>query len=289
MKRLTPTHLFVDGGDPAETAEATRLLNAAGYAGLDGQTTNPSLVAKNPEIAARIASGKKLTREELLAKYKEIAQNIEKSAAGSISIEVYADRDTTAKEMIEQAREMAGWISSAVVKLPITQAGLTAAEQLKGEMRLNLTLCFSQSQAAAVYAATRGSAYPVFVSPFVGRLDDQGIRGMDLIAHLMRMLAGGDGHVHVLTASVRSVDHILEALRLGTHAMTIPFEKAFKPWAEKGFVLPDENFRYEFTGKSIPYEELDVSANWHSFNIQHELTDIGLQKFADDWNALLSS
>lgn len=287
MKRLTQTKLFIDGGDPAETAEATRLLNEAGYAGLDGQTTNPSLVAKNPEIVGRIAKGEKLTRDELLAKYKEIVQGIEKSAPGAISIEVYADKNTTADTMMAQARDMAGWTSSAVVKLPTTKEGLTAAEELKSEMRLNMTLCFTQAQAAAVYAATLGSASPVFVSPFIGRLDDKGINGMDLIANLMRMFASSDHHVEVLTASVRNVDHILEALRLGTHAMTMPLEKAFKPWAEQGFLLPDENFRYKFAGKKIAYEELDLSADWRSFNLQHELTDAGLQKFADDWNSLL--
>ena len=299
MKRLTPTKLFVDGGDPKETAEATRLLNEAGHAGLDGQTTNPSLVAKNPDIAAQIQAGKKLTQEELLSKYKEIVQGIEKSMEGdpvkspngdhgaSISIEVYADKNTTADEMVAQARDMAGWIASAVVKLPITEAGLAAAEELKGEMKLNMTLCFSQSQAAAVYAATRGSAHPVFVSPFIGRLDDKGINGMDLIANLMRMYEAGDGHAHVLTASVRSVDHILAALQLKTHAMTMPFEKAFKPWAEQGFPLPDENFQYRFEGQATLYEELDISADWRTFNLRHELTDAGLAKFAEDWNSLL--
>src|SRR3989338_7108156 len=187
MQRLTPTKLFIDGGYPAETALATRLLREAGYVGLDGQTTNPTLVARNPDIAARIERGEKLTRTELMGKYREIVQAIELSAKGDISIEVYADAATSAEEMIAQAREMAGWIDSAVVKLPTTEQGLLAAEQLKREMRLNLTLCFSQQQAAAVYAATVDSAQPVFVSPFIGRLDDRGENGMDLIANLMRM------------------------------------------------------------------------------------------------------
>lgn len=287
MKRLTQTKLFVDGGDPKETAQAADLLHRAGYAGLDGQTTNPSLVAKNPDIAARIQKGERLTRDELLQKYKEIVQNIEESAPGDISIEVYADKHTTAQEMIGQAREMAGWIESAVIKLPITEAGLAAAEQLKGEMKLNMTLCFSQQQAAAVYSATISSKHPVFVSPFIGRLDDKGINGMDLIANLMRMYEAGDGHVHVLTASVRNVDHVLGALKLKTHAMTMPFEKAFKPWAEQGFPLPGADYTYVFAGQNIPYQELDVVSDWKLFDLHHELTDTGLQKFADDWNSLL--
>lgn len=289
MKRLTPTQLFLDGGDPGETAEGTRLLNDAGYVGLDGQTTNPSLVAKNPDIAARIARGDLLSREELLSKYKEIVQDIERSASGAISIEVYADHSTSARDMVAQAREMGSWISSAVIKLPTTEQGLRAAQELKGDFHLNMTLCFSQQQAAAVYAATRDAAYPVFVSPFIGRLDDRGENGMQLIANLMRMFAESDHHVEVLTASVRHVDHVLGALQLGTDALTLPFAKAFQPWAEQGFLLPDAEYTYRFSGRDIPYVDLDLDASWQSFAIAHELTDVGLQTFADDWNGLLVS
>jgi transaldolase len=287
MKRLTPAKLFVDGGDPAETSEATRLLQAAGYMGLDGQTTNPSLVAKSPAIAARMATGNKLTSEELLSEYEKIIKGIEKSAPGDISIEVYADADTPAKDMIKQGLEFASWTPSAVIKLPITKQGLIAAAELKSQVRLNMTLCFSQSQAAAVYAATQGSAHPVYISPFIGRLDDIGLNGMQLVENILKMYAKGDGHVQVLTASVRSVDHILGALVLGTQALTLPFEKAFKPWAEKGFPLPEADYVFPSTGKGIAFEELDLQADWQSFNIQHDLTDAGLKKFAEDWNSLL--
>ncbi|MBI1833733.1 MAG: transaldolase [Candidatus Andersenbacteria bacterium] len=284
--RLTETKLFIDGGDPTETAEATHFLTQAGYKGLDGQTTNPSLVAKNPDIVAKIKADEKLTAAELLQKYKEIVQDIEKSAAGEISIEVYADQNTTAEEMVAQAREMGTWIQSRVIKLPTTEQGLLAAEQLKGELPLNLTLCFSQQQAAAIYSATQGSAYPVFISPFIGRLDDRGENGIDLVANILRMV-GHQSHVQILTASIRSVEHILGALALGTHALTLPFAKAFKPWAEKGFPLPGEDYEYHFNGSPIPYEELDLAADWRSFDLHHDLTAVGLQKFVDDWNSLL--
>lgn len=287
MKRLARTKIFLDGGDPVETAEATGLLNAAGYEGLDGQTTNPSLVARNPDIAARIERGYKLTEQELLGKYKEIVQGIEKNARGAISIEIYADEKTSVEEIVRQAREMAAWIGSAVIKLPIIKAGLAAAEQLKSELRLNMTLCFSQRQAAAVYAATAGSKYPVFLSPFIGRLDDQGVDGMQLVANILRMYKTGDGHVEVLVASVRGVDHVLGALSLSAQAITMPFAKAFRPWAEAGFPLPDDDYEYKFTGKGINYENLDLAGDWRDFDIQHELTDAGLRKFVDDWNALL--
>lgn len=288
MKRLTETMLFIDGGDPVETAEATRLLNEAGYAGLDGQTTNPSLVAKNPEIAARIAGGEKLTQEELLAKYKDIVQEIEKNAPGAISIEVYADKNTAAHEMIEQAREFAAWTESAVIKLPTTAEGLKAAEALKGEMRLNLTLCFSQQQAAGVYAATKGSKHPVFVSPFVGRLDDAGWDGTQHVANCLKMYKAGDGHVHVLAASFRRIESVREVLRLKTDAVTINFA-LFEPWAKDGFPLADENFHYEPTRKDIPYQDISLDKDWREYDLRHELTDVGLQKFADDWNNLLQS
>lgn len=285
--RLTATKLFIDGGDPVETAAANELLQTAGYAGLDGQTTNPSLVAKNPEIAQQFAAGKKLTSQELLLKYREIVQKIEENAPGDISIEVYADKDTSAQAMVTQAKEMGSWIKSAVIKLPITAAGLAAASILKDELKLNLTLCFSQAQAAAVYAATKDSRYPVYLSPFIGRLDDRGEVGMDLIANIIKMYQSGDQHVSVLTASVRTIDHILAALQLGTGAITMPFLKAFKPWAEAGFPLPQSDAVYSFPGQAIKYEPLDLTRDWQSFNIKHELTDTGLQKFADDWNVLL--
>jgi transaldolase len=285
--RLTSTKLFIDGGDPRETAQASGLLTAAGYDPLDGQTTNPSLVAKNPEIAARVAAGQKLTEDELLERYRDIVRSIERSAPGDISIEVYADQYTSADMMVAQARDMASWISSAVIKLPITLEGLKAATILKGEMRLNLTLCFSQEQAAAVYGATLGAAYPVYVSPFIGRLDDRGENGMDLVANILKMYAEGDGHVHVLTASVRNVSHVLGALQLGSEAITMPFTVAFKPWAEQGFLLPPSDFVYPSAGSSIPYEAIGLTAPWHTFSLAHELTDLGLQRFADDWRSLL--
>ena len=77
------------------------------------------------------------------------------------------------------------------------------------KIRVNITLCFSQEQAAAVYAATKGSKEPVYVSPFVGRLDDRGEDGMDLVKNIKRIFEHGDGHVHVLAASIRNFNHLL--------------------------------------------------------------------------------
>lgn len=156
------TKIFLDGGDPAETKEIIALL---GW--LDGQTTNPSLVAKNPAFAACSDTPDGCTNDDLWAAYKTIVSEISPLVPDSVSIEVYADKDTTAQEMITKGRELTTWIPNAHVKLPINEAGLEAAETLTQEgIRVNMTLCFTQAQAAAVFAATRG-AKPgdVYLSP----------------------------------------------------------------------------------------------------------------------------
>jgi transaldolase len=274
--------IFIDGGDPDETAEAKQLLGH-----IDGQTTNPSLVAKNPKVKSRIEAGEKFSLEELLAEYKKIIGQIEEATPdGAISIEVYADEQTKAEEMLEQARDFTSWAKNSYVKLPTTTEGLKAGEVLAKDMNLNFTLCFSQQQAAAVYTATRDSGRKHFVSPFIGRLDDNGQNGMDLIANILRMYESGDMHINLLAASLRNLDHMLECLRLKSPAITTPF-KVFKLWADTDFALPQADFDYKFEGEAIEYEELDLSKSWQEFNIQHDLTDNGLAKFAEDWNALL--
>lgn len=102
------------------------------------------------------------------------------------------------------------------------------------EMAINITLNFSQSQAAAVYEATKGAKFPVFISPFVGRLDDKGENGMQVVDNIIKMYAAGDKHVEVLTASVRTIDHILYAFQLQSNIITIPL-KVFKQWSDLGF------------------------------------------------------
>ena len=200
--------ILVDGGDPEETARVKRLV---GY--VDGQTTNPTLIAKNPEVRTLVSSGHKLTSREELEEYKKIVQTISPLVGDAgVSIEVYADFDTTGEEMLAEGREMFSWIPNAYVKYPCTHEGLRAAQiSVREGMRVNMTLCFSQQQAAAVYAATKESRAPVYVSPFVGRLDDRGENGMDLVKNIKRMYEAGDGHVHVLAASVRHLQHLLGA------------------------------------------------------------------------------
>lgn len=280
------TRIFLDGGDPAETAQAIKLL---GF--LDGQTTNPTLISKNPEAAKRLAEGKKFSREEIFDFYKNVVKEISLLIPkGSISIEVYADEFTSADQMFNQGREMFTWIPNAHIKYPTTKAGLEAAEKsIKEEMRVNMTLVFSQQQAAAVYCATKGAKKgDVFVSPFIGRLDDQGQNGMNLIENITKMYAKGDGHAEVLAASVRNMYHFLYAVKLSSDIMTVPF-KILKEWTDTRMLLPDENFVYNSDGlRDIPYAEIDLTKNWTDFDISHPLTQTGIQRFSNDWNSLIS-
>lgn len=279
------TRLFLDGGDPEETRA---VLKQIGF--LDGQTTNPTLISKNPEARKRLEQGNKFSRDEILAFYRGVVNTASALLPrGSVSIEVYADAGTSAADMLEQGKEMFTWVPNAHVKFPASREGLKAAhEAVKAGLRVNMTLVFTQEQAAAVYAATQGARKgQVFLSPFIGRLDDRGENGMDLIANVIRMYKKGDGHVDVLTASVRSLDHFLYALRLGSDIITAPFD-IIKLWGEKGLPVPGKNFHYDTKGlKAIPYRELDLSRSWESFDLHHDLTDKGMAKFSADWNALM--
>jgi transaldolase len=153
---------------------------------------------------------------------------------------------------------------------------------------VNMTLCFSQEQAAAVYGATRGAKRgQVFVSPFIGRLDDRGENGMDLIANILRMYAAGDGHVEVLTASVRSLDQFLSALALGSDIITAP-AVVLQAWGGRGMPLPGSVFSSPAQGlRPIPYRTIDLGGDWRDIDIRHDLTDKGMEKFSADWNNLV--
>ena len=281
------TKILVDGGDPEETK---RIKDLIGF--VDGQTTNPSLIAKNPEIQALIQSGHKLSKEEENNEYKKIVQSISPLIGDAgVSIEVFADLNTKAEEMFAQGKEMYSWIPNAVIKYPCTKEGLKAAAMsVKEGMRINITLVFSQEQAAAVYAATKG-AKPgtVYLSPFIGRLDDQGEDGMSLIKNIKQIYSYGDGHVWVLAASVRNLEHLLYSFALGVELATVP-TKVLEEWASKNFPMPDANYQYVPAQpfKEIEYKELDLNADWQSFNIQHPLTDAGIVKFVADYKATLN-
>lgn len=284
MDRKISSKIFIDGGNPAETWEAKKLL---GY--IDGQTTNPTLIAKNPLAVARITKGEKFDKKEVYDFYKKVVSEISPVVDFSVSIETYSDKNTTASEMFAQGKEMYNWIPNAWIKFPTTTEGLKAANMaIKEGMRVNMTLVFSQDQAAAVYGATKGASKgSVFVSPFVGRLDDCGEDGMSLVANILKMYETGDGHVLTLAASIRSLAHLLYCLKLKSPIITLPF-KIFKEWTDTGFQVPEENFTYAPSDLiEIPYKELDLSCPWTSFDIKHDLTDIGIEKFSADWNSLV--
>ncbi len=280
--------ILVDGGDPEETRKVRVLL---GF--VDGQTTNPTLIAKNPAIRKQIASGHRLSSREENEAYKKIVQTLSPIVGDAgVSIEVFADLSTSAERMLEQGEEMFTWIPNAYIKYPCTHEGLRAAElSVRKNIRVNMTLCFSQEQAAAVYAATRGSREPVYVSPFVGRLDDRGENGIDVVTNIKRMYANSDGHVHVLAASIRHVDHLLASFALNVELVTVP-GKVLEEWAAKGFPLPQPGFTYKAFSegnnlKPIPYKELDLSSPWDRFDISHELTKKGIEKFVADYKSTL--
>jgi transaldolase len=207
--------LFVDTGNLKEI----EALAAIGV--LDGVTTNPSLMAKET------------------GDYRQILKQICQTVKGPVSAEVVA---TDTAGMIREGRDLAGIDEHIVVKVPFTKEGVKACRTLSSEgTRVNVTLIFSATQ--AWLAAKAGATY---VSPFVGRLDDIGTTGMNLIREIVDIFENGEYTTEVLVASVRNPIHIVEAARMGADVVTVPpavIEQCFK----------------------------------------HPLTDIGLEKFLKDW------
>jgi transaldolase len=183
--------LFIDSADVAE-------LRAAAASGLiDGVTTNPSLIAK---------SGRKM---------KEAIAEICAIIPGPVSAEAVA---TDVDGMLAEGRYLARIAPNVVVKLPLTENGLRACRMLSDEgTRVNVTLCFSAVQAML---AAKAGAY--FVSPFIGRLDDKGIDGMELIRDIRRIYDNYGFATNILAASIRSVEHVRQAALAGSDCATLP-------------------------------------------------------------------
>jgi transaldolase len=289
VKERLKTKILVDGGDPEETRRMKSLL---GF--VDGQTTNPSLIAKNPEVQHRLATGHKFSLEEQEQEYKRIVQQISPLVGdGGVSIEVFADLKTTSEQMLVQGQEMFSWIPNAYIKYPCTHQGLDSAQMSVSQgIRVNITLCFSQEQAAGVYAATKTTKVPVYVSPFIGRLDDLGENGMDLIKNIQKMYQAGDGHVHVLAASIRSTDQLLACFALGVELVTVP-TKVLEAWAAKGFPMPDQDFTYKGVDvagnalRPIPYRSINLIQPLDAFDLRHDLTKKGIEKFVEDFESTI--
>lgn len=182
-----------------DTADINEIKEAESLAILDGVTTNPSLIAK---------AGKP---------FKSTILEICNIVNGPVSTEVTA-LDTDG--MLKQGREYAGWHKNVVVKLPTTREGVKACKVLSGEgIKVNMTLCFSASQALLV--AKAGATY---VSPFVGRVDDISYDGMQLIRDIVLIYQNYDFQTQVLTASVRHPLHVVDAAKAGSHVATIPWK-----------------------------------------------------------------
>jgi transaldolase len=182
-----------------DTANLDELRKGAEWGIVDGVTTNPSLIAKE---------GKPL--KEQIAAICDIVD-------GPISAEVVA---VEAKAMIQEGRELAKIHKNIVVKVPLIRDGIQACSALSKEgIRVNVTLCFSAAQALL---AAKAGAY--FVSPFVGRLDDVGQEGMDLIRQIVAIYENYAFETQVLAASLRGPMHVVDSALAGAHIGTMPFK-----------------------------------------------------------------
>ena len=206
---------FVDTADVAEIRE----LNELGL--LDGVTTNPSLILK---------SGRRIA---------EVTREICDIVAGPVSAEVTA---TDYSGMMKEARTLAMIADNICIKVPLTLDGLKACRAIRAEGRMvNVTLCFSANQ--ALLAAKAGAS---FISPFIGRIDDAGSDGMELISEIRTIYDNYDFKTEILAASIRTVNHVKQAALIGADVATVP------PATLKALV-------------------------------RHPLTDKGLEQFLADW------
>jgi transaldolase len=180
-----------------DTAEIDAIAELNDLGMVDGVTTNPSLILK---------SGR-----DILEVTREICALVD----GPVSAEVVA---TEAEAMIAEGRKLAGIAPNIAVKLPLTWDGLKACKVLTGEGHMvNVTLCFSVNQ--ALLAAKAGAT---FVSPFIGRLDDINLDGMELIGDIRTVYDNYGFATQILAASIRSANHVAEAARIGADVMTAP-------------------------------------------------------------------
>lgn len=182
-----------------DTADIGQIKAAARLGVIAGVTTNPSLVMK---------AGWK--------DYKSAVQEICSVVKGPVSVEVVAE---DCQGMMKEAREISSWSEYVVVKIPVCAAGLEAVSVLSKEnVKVNFTLCFSLNQ--ALLAAHAGGSY---VSPFVGRLDDVGHNGMEVVADIVECFERYKISTQVIAASIRHPLHCVAAMRAGAHIATIPY------------------------------------------------------------------
>jgi len=204
-----------------DTANIEEIKRVASLGLVDGITTNPTIIAREGRD------------------FEEVIKEICSIVDGPVSAEVI---ELTTEEMVKEARVLAGWAPNVVVKIPMTEAGLEAVNILSKEgIKTNVTLIFTVAQ--GLMAAKAGATY---VSPFVGRLDDIGTDGLQLIRSLKVVLSNYNFKTEIITASVRSLEHVEEAAVVGADIVTIPGNLFPKLWG-------------------------------------HPLTDKGIEQFLEDW------
>jgi transaldolase len=207
-----------------DTANIEQIRQGAKLGVISGVTTNPSLMMK-----------------EGLADYEAAVKEICTIVSGPVSVEVVSEEPA---EMLKQARKMAKWAPNVVIKIPATVAGLEVTTALaKEKIKVNFTLCFSLNQ--AILGATAGAA---FVSPFVGRLDDIGHNGMELVEDIVAVYDYYNYSTEVIAASIRHPQHCIAAAKVGAHIATVPY----------GVLIQ---------------------------MMQHPLTDAGVARFMADWKS----
>jgi len=209
-----------------DTANLEHIRHGVDIGVISGVTTNPSLVSKEGKVD-----------------YKALVKEICAIVPGPVSTEVLS-QDSAG--MIAEAREITTWAENIAVKIPSTLDGLAATSVLAREnVSVNMTLCFSLNQ--AMLAAAAGAT---FISPFVGRLDDIGEDGMQLVVDIVDYLRYYDLPTRVIAASIRHTSHCLSASKAGAHIATVPYKVLLQM-------------------------------------IEHPLTDTGVRRFADDWNKVM--
>jgi len=209
-----------------DTANLQHIREVASLGILDGVTTNPTLLAKEKEQGS----------------FQDVLRQICEIAQGPVSAEVVA---AESDGMVEEAGKLAKIHEHIVIKVPLTEQGLKTMHRLKAEgIRTNATLVFSTNQ--AMLAVRAGAA---FVSPFIGRLDDVGHLGMDVIRDIMVVFDNYDVETELIVASIRNPTHVTDAMLAGADIVTIP---------------------YAVIGQMI----------------RHPLTDVGVEKFLADWKKL---
>lgn len=205
-----------------DTANIDQIRQAAKLGIISGVTTNPSLMSK-----------------EGTTDYEKVVKTICSIIPGSVSAEVLAE-DT--ESMIKEARIKASWAPNVTIKIPATAEGLEAISTLSKEsIEINMTLCFSVNQ--ALLGALAGTTY---VSPFVGRLDDAGHDGMQVVKDIVEVFKHYELPTQVIAASIRHPQHCVAAAKAGAHIATVPYSVLMQM-------------------------------------IRHPLTDIGVARFLADW------